>query len=75
MNEENEPTEITRKDIDGVVEGWINNSEIRPSVCWKCGKDFFRNYSEFKCDECFFKQFPKEEVKKHCLSVLNDIFG
>ncbi len=59
------PTEITRDDIDSVM-SILENSEISIRTCFKCGCDFIPSYDIEKCDECFFSQFPKEQVEAFC---------
>lgn len=68
-NDEDAPTIITREDIDKFVEQ-LMNFEIKEHVCFGCGKSFFRNYDYMKCDECFFSQFPKEDVERFYRSFL-----
>lgn len=61
MNDE--PTQITPEDIDIVVKNLMEGCYApQKEKCLKCCKEFFPNYARFKCDECFFAQFPKEEV-------------
>jgi len=63
---DNKPTELTREDIDKFVEK-LMNEEIKEKKCWTCGKGFyFDSYGSAvgDCDECWFKRFPKEEVKE-----------
>lgn len=58
------PTEITFQDIDTFFEK-LKNGEYDPKMrrCFKCNKEFWPNYDIDKCDECYFSQFPKEQVK------------
>ena len=63
------PTELTLSYIDKVFSKLMNGDfDIKKRPCWKCSKDFLPNYDEMKCDECFFAQFPKEQVKEFCKS-------
>jgi ribosomal protein L37AE/L43A len=58
------PTEITRDDVDRFVET-LMKQEIPKYQCRKCSQTYFQSYGshiEF-CDECWFAQFPKEEVE------------
>lgn len=60
---EYQPTEITREDIDKVLQSYLN-SEIKPHNCFKCNKEYyFHSYGHHigECDECWFSRFPKEE--------------
>lgn len=64
MMENDEPTEITRADIDNVMarlESGEFDSKLTP--CTKCGKEHLTNYGNHwsECDECFFARFPKEQ--------------
>ncbi len=64
MNPKNdEPTQIISIDIDKTME-MLMNFEIKPRICFKCSKQFFQNYHDMSCDECYFAQFPKDQVKK-----------
>ena len=64
---EDKPTELTMEDIDNFVSKLIE-SQINTRTCFKCGCEFFPNYHGYKCDGCFFSQFPKEQVKEFCRS-------
>lgn len=64
LNPCNCPTEITAKDIDDFFSKLMNDDfDIKIRPCWKCSKDFFPNYHNAECDECYFSRFPKEEVE------------
>jgi uncharacterized OB-fold protein len=67
MNED-KPTELTTEDIDNLVHKLLN-SDIKQEYCFKCGKEFFPRTNGL-CDECFFSQFPKDEVAKFCEGFL-----
>ena len=69
-----EPTVLTKEDVDTCVEK-LMSEEIESRTCEKCSKKFFPNYDQFKCDECFFSQFPKEQVKEFYKSILQGIGG
>lgn len=63
--ENTDPTIITSEDVDSFAKSLLNGDfDIKYRPCWKCDKDFYPNYDMDKCDECFFAQFPKEEVKE-----------
>ncbi len=64
MIEGDKPTELTFEYIDKFVKGLLNGGyDPKPRPCFNCSKQFFPNYDSMKCDECYFAQFPKEEVK------------
>lgn len=69
MTEENLPTILTCDDIDKMLL-YLKNYEIKKRCCFKCSKDFFANYDDMKCDECFFSQFPKDDVRNFYKSFL-----
>lgn len=63
MNDQ--PTQITRTDIDKFIENLNSGKyDIKLRPCFKCSKEFYPNYDSEKCDECFFAQFPKDQVKE-----------
>lgn len=65
------PTVITIDDIDNLCKKFENGDfDIKSRTCWQCGKEFLSNYDDMKCDECFFAQFPKEDVKAFYKSFL-----
>jgi hypothetical protein len=68
MNDQ--PTELTVQDLQKFYEFLINDT-IKLHKCWNCSKDFLRNYSYELCDDCFFDQFPKDEVQKFMRNFLN----
>ena len=70
----NEPTELTREDIDSFFENLLT-SDIPILCCIGCDKRFLQNYDYYLCDECYFAQFPKKEVKEYFESVLEDMLG
>lgn len=68
----NDVTILTEKDLDDFVEK-LQKSEIKIEKCLKCSKEYFDSYGHMigECDNCYFKRFPKEEVKKFCRSFFN----
>ena len=72
MDEFDEPTRLTKEDIDRFLES-ISTEEIKFQQCLKCGEDFLRNYSYYLCDECFFAQFPKEQRMAFYQHILDQI--
>lgn len=60
------PTELTLSYINNFIEK-INKNEldIKFIPCSSCGKEYLPSYGEFfcECDECWFKRFPKEQIK------------
>ena len=57
------PTEINAADIDNLLEKMNRGDfDIKLKSCWTCSKEFFPNYDSCKCDECYFSQFPKDQV-------------
>lgn len=63
MNDD-EPTQLTSKDINDFMKKLENGDfDIKMHACWECSKEFLPNYDSMKCDECFFSQFPKDQVK------------
>lgn len=59
------PTELTVEDIDNFVNKMMNGDfDMKYRPCWKCSKEFLPNYDDVKCDECYFSQFPKEQVQE-----------
>ena len=60
--EPDQPQKLTCEDIDKAVEIMLNH-EINTKCC-DCGKRYLPNYDCYTCDECYFSQFPKEEVTK-----------
>lgn len=60
-----QPTELTKEDIDNFVKNLKENSEIKSKTCIKCAKKHFNSYGYHlgECDECYFKRFPKEQVE------------
>lgn len=64
-NEKDKPTEISIEDFDKIIERFENGEfDIKMRQCFKCQKEFLPNYDDMKCDECYFSQFPKEQVKQ-----------
>jgi ribosomal protein L37AE/L43A len=67
---DDEPTILTAADIDKFVDS-LMNSEIKKHQCRKCSKEYyFDSYGHHigQCDECWFANFPKEEVEAFCRS-------
>ena len=64
---DDEPTIITKDDIDKVVE-MLLNSEIKKKCCLNCGKHFFPNYHDCECDECFFSHPYQNRTLQHSRS-------
>ena len=65
MIEEDYPTELTIQDIDNLVKKFMNGDfDIKKRECFTCSKEFFPNYHDFECDECFFSRFPEKEVER-----------
>jgi hypothetical protein len=61
----NESTILSREDIDNFLKKLLNGDfDIKKQTCLICTKEFFPNYDDCKCDECYFAQFPKEQVKQ-----------
>lgn len=61
---DDKPTELTCEDVDKFVEKMMNGDfDIKKRSCWECSKDFFPNYHDMECDECYFSKFPKEQVQ------------
>ena len=71
-----EPTILKREDLEAFAQG-LKSGEFATKVpnCEKCNKEFFPSCHDFRCDECYFAQFPKEQVTKFCKSIINDMFG
>lgn len=62
--DEDKPTELTCANIDKFMEGLLNGDyDPKKRPCWTCSKEFFPNYNDMECDECWFSRFSKEEVK------------
>lgn len=57
------PTIITAADIDAFVQH-LEKFEVKSRPCIECSNEFYPNYDICMCDECYFAQFPKEEVEK-----------
>ena len=68
------PTELTKDDIDAFVEKMMTD-EIQLHECTGWSNKFLQNYDYYLCDECYFEQFPKEEVKKFYQSIIKDMIG
>ncbi len=66
------PTELTKADIDAFVER-LMTEEIKFHDCPGCSKQCLPNYDFYLCDECFFGQFPKEQVTKFYESIVADM--
>lgn len=67
-----EPTELTCDDLDKFLQ-YLMNEEIKPSECCECSKKFYGgSYGSHigKCDECWFSQFPEEDVREFCMKFL-----
>jgi len=59
------PTELTIADFDNFFNELISGKyDLKHHPCWKCGCQFLPNYSLSHCDECFFSQFPQDQVKE-----------
>ncbi len=69
--EDNNPSELTRADVDKFTNDLLNY-EYQEMECIKCRKKFCETQLNIdrECDECFFSQFPKEEVTKFCKRFL-----
>lgn len=66
MEENNEPTEITAKEVDEFVKMFERGDfEVKQRPCRSCGKDHFPNYGFHidECDQCFFKRFPEKQKR------------
>ncbi len=62
-----EPTELTAEDIDKFMEKLMNGDlDLKPRPCFSCSKNHFPSYGSAvgECDECWFKRFPKDQVKE-----------
>jgi len=65
------PTELTREDIDSFVLS-LMDKEIQTHSCCKCSKEYIHDsYGHHigECDECWFSQFPKEQVQEFYRSL------
>jgi hypothetical protein len=61
-----EPTVLTRDDIDNFVKK-LETHEIPRHTCLNCSKTYiFDSYGHHVgvCDQCWFDQFPKEQVRE-----------
>jgi hypothetical protein len=67
--DDDKPTILSQADIDKFVTDMMNGKyDIKKRPCLKCSKDFFPNYCDIECDECWFSRFPKEQVEAFCRS-------
>ena len=72
MTDLDEPTVLTRKDIDDFIEK-LQTEEIKPAECFQCRKKYyFGSYGHHlnECDECFFKRFSSEQKESFFRSFL-----
>lgn len=63
MDEESQPTELTREDIDRVMKQWEEDAKkpIRMTRCPSCDEEIayiLTDYYTGQCQECFYSRKP-----------------